>query len=527
MISPEDEQEINEMTVALRLSKGRACILLISYNDELLRRDVEAELKRQLEPEGFNFREFHVTEDGYRNLPIMLVDMKPQPGDIFLIYDLRKALPEVLEYLNYRREDFVEHNISAIFWLDEPTLTEIMRKALDFFAFRSLPVIEFNVDRARDIIIPEESPDELLIYSSSAELESMIALREEILRDYLEKRPNDLSTIAGLHNDLGILQHNKSQFDEAIAHYQESLRLCKEINDRELEMKVLCNIGALLRVQGKLDKALEYLSQALDISRMTGNTQWKANILHRMGMVYSNKGDLNKAMESFSQVLSVQQITSLMKANALDLMGVAYSQKGNIDKALEYHLQAREIYQKIGYVRGEAYNLTNTAVTYQNKGDLDKALEYLSQALKMHHKLGDNRGKASTLNHIGLVYLLKGNLDKSLESHIQALDIAREIGYFKGEARALAGMGLAYRARGELNTALEQMIKSIKIHIFLGKSLSSDILYRDIQETVERIETTGIELSAEERKEIAELVEKYEKLQGETAVAITNSRTEI
>ena len=85
------------MTVALRLSKERACILLVAFNDEILRQDVEAELKERLEVEGFNFREFRVTDDEYRNLPIMLVDMNPQPEDIFLIYDLRKALPEVLE----------------------------------------------------------------------------------------------------------------------------------------------------------------------------------------------------------------------------------------------------------------------------------------------------------------------------------------------------------------------------------------------------------------------------------------------
>jgi len=93
MIRPEDKLKIKKMTIALRLSKEMACILLVAFNNVPLRRNVEAELRRQLEPEGFNFREFQVTDDEYRNLPVMLTDMKPQPEDIFFIYDLRKAMP--------------------------------------------------------------------------------------------------------------------------------------------------------------------------------------------------------------------------------------------------------------------------------------------------------------------------------------------------------------------------------------------------------------------------------------------------
>ena len=73
MIRPEDEPKISQMAVGLRLSKESACILLVAFNDELLRQDVEAELKERLESEGFNFREFRVTDDKYRNLPYIAV----------------------------------------------------------------------------------------------------------------------------------------------------------------------------------------------------------------------------------------------------------------------------------------------------------------------------------------------------------------------------------------------------------------------------------------------------------------------
>ena len=480
MIRPEDESKINEMTIALRLSKESACILLVSFNDELLRRDVEGELKRRLESEGFNFREYRVTEDAYRNLPIMLVDMKPQPEDIFLIYDLKNALPEVLEYLNYRREDFVEHNISAIFWLDEPTLTLIARKALDFWAFRSLPVFEFNVDRLQDLVMPDRTTlDDIFVYNSLEELEDKIALREELLKDYLEKRPRDRSTIANLHDDLGILYHSKSQFDKAIAHCQKALCLCREINDKGIEARALSNMGSAYRAKGELDKALEYISQALDVYRGTGNVGGEANALGKIGLVHRDKGKL--------------------------------------DKALKYMLQALDLYRRIESTRGEANILDNMGSVYLAKGELDKAMESSLQALNVYREAGYDRWVAYTLDYIGLVYQAKGDLDEAMEYHSQALRIFRRIGDMRGEAWALDNTGIAYKAKGDLRAALEYTKKALRISIPIGAALLADRSYRNLQEIIEQMEATGMELSDEDRREITELTEEYEKLKGEAA----------
>jgi tetratricopeptide (TPR) repeat protein len=480
VIRPEDEPKINEMTFALRASKEAACILLVSFNDELLRRNVEVELKRRLEPEGFNFREYRVTEDAYRNLPIMLVDMKPQPGDIFLIFDLKKALPEVLEYLNYRREDFVEHNISAIFWLDEPTLTEIARKALDFYAFRALPVFEFNVDRSQDMVIPgRTTPSGIFIYSSLEELNDKIALREELLKDYLEKRPEDRSTITELHNELGILYCNKSQYDKSIFHYEEALELCKEIGNRVWEASVRGNIGSVYHLEGNLDKALEYYSQALEMHRRIGDVEREANVQSNIGMVHRDEGDL--------------------------------------DKALEYHSQALEIHRRIGDVRGEAFTLNNMGTVYWTKTDLDKALEYASQSLDIHRRIGDALGEANALGNMGIVYRLKGDLDKALEYASQSLDIHRRIGDIRGEASELNNVGSVYQAKGDLPTALDYIRKALRILISIGAPILADRSYRYLRKILEQMEVAGMELSEEDRTEIAELTEEYEKLKDEAA----------
>ncbi len=392
MIRPEDEQKIKRIVVALRLSKERACILLVAFNDEILRQDVEAELKERLESEGFNFREFRVTDGKYRNLPIMLVDMKPQPEDIFLIYDLRKALPEVLEYLNYRREDFVEHNISAIFWLDEPTLTKIARKAQDFYAFRSLPVFEFKVDRSGDMAARAQATlGGEITFATRQELDDKLVVREELLSDYLEKMPEALSTIAGLHNELGELYRHKARYDEALASCQEALRLYRQMEDRTGEANALDNTGGVLRDLGDLDGAKENYQRALEIGEAVYGKDHPtaAGHINNLGNVLRDLGDLEGAKEHFERALAI----------------------------------AEEVYGKdhpdVATVVG------NLGVVLLILGDLEGAKEHFERALTIREELygKDHPNVATSVNNLGNVLESLGDLEGAKEHFERALDI--------------------------------------------------------------------------------------------------------
>ena len=521
MIRPEDETKINQIILNLRRSKELACILLVLFNDELLRQDVEAELKRRLEPD-YNFRELRMTEDMYRNLPVIITrEMNPQPNDIFLVYDLKKALPEVLEYLNYRREDFVEHKISVIFWLDEPTLIEIMRKALDFFAFRAAPVIEFMIDQAKYVKTDPYSRyflSEIFIYNSLEELNNKIVLREEMLNDYLEKRPDDLSTIAGLHNNLGILYRNKSDLNKAMNHYEKAYESYKKTKDKKGESSVLTNIGSLYYTKGDLDKSFKSFMQALEINRKVGDIDGEAGVLGNIGNIYHITGELDKALEYHKQALEMDRRIGNTQAESEQLgnIGVIYQSKGELNKALEYHLQSLETVRKIKYTNGEANQLSNLGVIYQARNEIDKALECHIQALEIHHKIGNIQEEAVDLKYIGIVYQTKGELDKALEYFIQSLSLHQKIGDAHGLASTLDNIGWLYFSKKDLDKALAYTKKALEIFVSNNMILDSNITFENLQEIISQMKSREIEISQEDAKEITELTEQYERLKTKT-----------
>jgi len=441
MIRPEDEPKINRMTFALRASKEAACILLVSFNDELLRQDVEAEIKRRLEPEGFRFPEVHMREEEYKNLPMLLAYLKPQPEDIFLIFDLKKALPEVLEYLNYRREDFVEHNISAIFWLDEPTLTEITRKALDFYAFRSLPVFEFKVDHAKEMTIPGRGMfDGILTYNSREDLDDKIALREELLRDYMEKRPQDRFTIARFHNELGQLYYYKAQFDKALASIRKALELYKEMEDRRGEADALNNLGMVLQDLGDLAGAKENYERALEIDeaafgsdhpRVARDVNNLGSVLHARGFLLHQRGDLEDAKRHLERALQIDQAVYGKDhpdvAIRLNNLGSVLYALGDLEDAKKHLERALQIDQAIYGPNhpNVATDLDNLGKVLHVLGDLEGAKQHYTRAIEIDEGVHgpDHPSVATSVNNLGAVLQDLGDLAGAEKYMRRALDI--------------------------------------------------------------------------------------------------------
>ena len=123
---------------------------------------------------------------------------------------------------------------------------------------------------------------------------------------------------------------------------------------------------------------------------------------------------------------------------------------------------------------------------------------------------------------MGIVYSAQGDLDKALESYSQALELDRRIGYVQGEASDLGNMGIVYSAQGDLDKALDYTKQALRIFVSIGVPLSADIVYGNLQVFMNQMESAGMEISDEDRKEIAELTEAYQKLKGEAVGTATS-----
>ena len=279
---------------------------------------------------------------------------------------------------------------------------------------------------------------------------------------------------AALHVLRGNSHLSISEYNEAEADYQESLKLAQRISPAkdaaQARAAALGGLGIVHRHRGDLDKAEKQLNQALDIQRQIGDLLGEANQLGNLGNVYLQRGDVEKAEEHHKDALKLHREIGdrLGEAQNLGNLGLVYAERGELEKAEEHHQKALEIDREIGNRLGEASNLGNLGIVYRRRGELEKAQQHYQQALEIDRETGRRLGEAIRLGNLGNVYLQRGELDKAEEHHQQALEIDRKIGNRLGEAQDLGNLGLVYKDRGDIGKAREYLQQAQTIYQKIG-----------------------------------------------------------
>ncbi|HST30573.1 MAG TPA: tetratricopeptide repeat protein [Chthoniobacterales bacterium] len=128
------------------------------------------------------------------------------------------------------------------------------------------------------------------------------------------------------YNNLGVVEVEKGNLDDAIANYQRSLQLHPEYPE------ALYNLGSALLQKGEADKAVELCEQALKLQP----NDVDAHVV--LGNALMAKQDIDRAISHYHEALKLQPDDS----NAHHNLGVALQQQGKNDEAAREFEKAGE-----------------------------------------------------------------------------------------------------------------------------------------------------------------------------------------
>jgi tetratricopeptide (TPR) repeat protein len=107
--------------------------------------------------------------------------------------------------------------------------------------------------------------------------EKAMTLRDENNHDaaikkfrYLLSQNPESSQETALHILIGNTFLLKNDYDEALGHYKQALKIAEKAGNVSAKGVVLGNIGLIYSAKGDADKALEYLEKALEIFQSIG-----------------------------------------------------------------------------------------------------------------------------------------------------------------------------------------------------------------------------------------------------------------
>jgi len=312
------------------------------YLSEFLRSDVEKSLKSALVEQGLEVVSVNAANN--KDLPSFFSAID-SGNTVFSVHNMDKGFPEALQYLNFKREELVEHHVKAVFWVREEELARISLEAPDFFAFRNR-VVEFM-----EVPAAEERRPALVEFALETEYRSLDELKRSIeLKEKLLAELSAEDEISGyLMGSLGILYHQIGSYKKSLEYSKKALKIAQDIGDRQNEGALLGSLGIAYHALGQVERAIEYFEQALAISKEIGDRRGEGNRLGNIGTAYYSLGQVERAIEYYEQALTIAREIGDRGGEGywLNNLGVSFEDLEKYDLALACYLLARKIRREI------------------------------------------------------------------------------------------------------------------------------------------------------------------------------------
>ena len=263
----------------------------------------------------------------------------------------------------------------------------------------------------------------------------------------------------------GRVLQSQSNYDDAIAAYDEGISLAEATDSTLLKAKINGYLGKIYLRKGEYEKALGLQRTYLKESQNSGDKREIGQAYMNLGGVYWFMNDQQMAIRQWEESLNVFSNINYKQgiANVNDNLGVGYNKIGNYDKSLEHYMNSEEIMAKIGDVRGMSMVLLNIGVLYNHMGLYDKSLEYNRKSLQIKHKIGDSVGVANIYNNIGGNYLDMGRYEESIQNFKINLELMEKSEDVWGVAQSLSNLAEPEIEFGRIDDAKEHCQRSIEI----------------------------------------------------------------
>jgi len=295
-----------------------------------------------------------------------------------------------------------------------------------------------------------------------------------------------------------LLSASAGNRQQAVAKYEDALRLFRDSGDRKGQSLTLTIIATIHASVGDEQRALPYFNEALALQTSSGDERGAAFTRDEIARAYLSLGDRDRALEYFEAArrgfLNVgdKRMAAYTFINAgavhdsmgegrealadyeralplfreagdgqgetstLNSIGLAYDSLGEKKRSKEFYEQSLALFSetKQCYTLARARTLSNVAFASLDAGDKLKALEYLNEALALQLGNDDRAGQGRTLNNIGFVYNSLGDRPKALEYFGRALSIDHEVGNREGEGDTFSNLMFAWHAERKPQAAI-------------------------------------------------------------------------
>jgi CHAT domain-containing protein len=229
---------------------------------------------------------------------------------------------------------------------------------------------------------------------------------------------------------LGQLYRELGDIDTSLSYQKQALSLWEALNDSAGQAQMLSEIGLTYRtILDDTKQAISYYEQARSLWRSLNNQSEEAQILNAISSIYYWSKNYQQAREYLNQSLQIFQAQKLpsWEAETLVKLAMVYSLSGDKDQALIYLNQAISIIETLPHPDFKALEFSRAANTYYLLKDYEKGLKYHNQSLQLWQGMGNLSNQAFELAIIARIERDRGNFNQSLTNIEAAIKIIEDL----------------------------------------------------------------------------------------------------
>jgi len=251
-------------------------------------------------------------------------------------------------------------------------------------------------------------------YTKSIEYGNKILIKSHSLIDSKNKayyicRANEL---------IGINYYSMDFYSKSLEYSSKALLSAKEINDTNLIVNTLLDIGNNYEGLDNMDLAYKYYNEVVRYSKLSHRKYDLSLAYNNLGIIFSNKGDSNKAMEYYKKSLKLKkEVNGIGDAISNLNIGDIYREREQLDSALKYFNIALKInkYDNNSYILSMIYH--DFAMVFKERNEFSKAEDYVFKSIDIAVEKKLNSRVIEAYQLLSLIYKKKKDYKKALYYH--------------------------------------------------------------------------------------------------------------
>lgn len=211
----------------------------------------------------------------------------------------------------------------------------------------------------------------------------------------------------------GVMAWYQSDYEQATADFETSLRLYRQLDDKDGIAHLTNNLGVLALHQGRYDEAIQLLEQSLHLRRELGDTWGVATCLNNLGAAAGRLGDNRRAAAYYEEslALSRQLGNHILAAMLLTNLGDVADVEGDRERAQALYQESLALRRQLGEKVGIGYSLMRLGNMALQQGDSRGAYHHYAESLQLFDELGDREHLAYCLEAIAEVAACEGSVE--------------------------------------------------------------------------------------------------------------------